>query len=114
MAANVRQVFGLWMIAFGLVGSQMAWVLRPFISDPQRTEFVLIAQRESNFFAAVVSTLFARARNELISFTAERVGPEVKTFSTEVVSVVSPSGEFYGEILNLKLRLTAILQTTSC
>ena len=57
MAANVRQVFGLWMIAFGLVGSQMAWVLRPFISDPQRTEFVLFAQRESNFFAAVVSTL---------------------------------------------------------
>ena len=60
MAANVKQVFGLWMIAFGLVGSQMAWVLRPFISDPQRTEFVLFAQRESNFFAAVVSTL-ARA-----------------------------------------------------
>ena len=58
MAANVRQVFVLWMIAFGLVGSQMAWVLRPFISDPQRTEFVLFAQRESNFFAAVVATLF--------------------------------------------------------
>ena len=58
MAANVRQVFMLWMIAFGLVGSQMAWVLRPFISDPQRTEFVLFAQRESNFFAAVVATLF--------------------------------------------------------
>ena len=57
LAANVRQVFGLWMIAFGLVGSQMAWVLRPFISDPQRTEFVLFAQRESNFFAAVVQTL---------------------------------------------------------
>ena len=57
LAANVRQVFGLWMIAFGLVGSQMAWVLRPFISDPQRTEFVLFAQRESNFFAAVVETL---------------------------------------------------------
>ncbi len=58
MAANVKQVFGLWMIAFGLVGSQMAWVLRPFISDPQRTEFVLFAQRESNFFAAVIQTLF--------------------------------------------------------
>lgn len=58
MAANVKQVFGLWMIAFGLVGSQMAWVLRPFISDPHRTEFVLFAQRESNFFAAVVQTLF--------------------------------------------------------
>ena len=58
MAANVRQVFGLWMIAFGLVGSQMAWVLRPFISDPQRTEFILFANRESNFFAAVVGTIF--------------------------------------------------------
>ncbi len=58
MAANVRQVFGLWMIAFGLVGSQMAWVLRPFVSDPERTKFVLIAQRESNFFAAVIETLF--------------------------------------------------------
>ena len=57
MAANVRQVFGLWMIAFGLVGSQMAWVLRPFVSDPERTSFVLIAQRESNFFAAVMETL---------------------------------------------------------
>ena len=57
MAANVRQVFGLWMIAFGLVGSQMAWVLRPFVSDPDRTTFVLIAQRESNFFAAVAETL---------------------------------------------------------
>ena len=60
MAANVKQVFGLWMIAFGLVGSQMAWVLRPFISDPQRTQFVLFAQRESNFFAAVLDT-FLRA-----------------------------------------------------
>ena len=58
MAANVRQVFGLWMIAFGLVGSQMAWVLRPFVSDPERTKFIFIAQRESNFFAAVIETLF--------------------------------------------------------
>ena len=58
MAANVKQVFVLWMIAFGLVGSQMAWVLRPFVSDPERTQFILIAQRESNFFAAVIETLF--------------------------------------------------------
>ena len=57
MASNVRQVFGFWMIAFGLVGAQMSWVLRPFISDPARTDFVLIAQRESNFFAAVGETL---------------------------------------------------------
>lgn len=58
MAANVKQVFVLWMIAFGLVGSQMAWVLRPFVSDPDRTTFIFIAQRESNFFAAVIETLF--------------------------------------------------------
>ena len=57
LASNVRQVFGFWMIAFGLVGCQMAWVLRPFISDPDRAHFVLIAQRESNFFAAVGDTI---------------------------------------------------------
>ena len=57
MATNVRQVFGLWMIAFGLVGAQMSWVLRPFISDPARADFILIAQRESNFFAAVLDTI---------------------------------------------------------
>ncbi|RYG74129.1 hypothetical protein EON80_02735 [bacterium] len=52
MGANVRQVFMVWVLVFGMVGAQMSWVLRPFISAPDKP-FVLISPRESNFYAAV-------------------------------------------------------------
>lgn len=52
MGANVRQVFMVWVLVFGMVGAQMSWVLRPFISAPDRP-FVLFSPRESNFYAAV-------------------------------------------------------------
>lgn len=50
---SVKQVFAFWVIAFALVGMQMSWVLRPFISAPDRP-FMLLAPRESNFYAAVL------------------------------------------------------------
>jgi len=53
---NVRVVFVSWMIMFGLVGSQMGWVLRPFIGSPNR-EFQWFRGRESNFFDAVYRLL---------------------------------------------------------
>ncbi len=56
MGASVRQVFGAWVLVFGMVGAQMSWVLRPFISNPDH-HFVLFAPRESNFFAAVFTAL---------------------------------------------------------
>lgn len=49
---SVKQVFAFWVIAFALVGMQMSWVLRPFISAPDKP-FMLLAPRESNFYAAV-------------------------------------------------------------
>lgn len=49
---NVVAVFQIWILVFGLVGSQMAWVLRPFIGAPN-TPFSLFRLRESNFFEAV-------------------------------------------------------------
>lgn len=52
MGTNVRQVFLVWVLVFGMVGAQMSWVLRPFISAPDRP-FVLFSPRESNFYAAV-------------------------------------------------------------
>jgi hypothetical protein len=52
MGANVRQVFMVWVLVFGMVGAQMSWVLRPFVSAPGKP-FVLISQRDSNFYAAV-------------------------------------------------------------
>jgi hypothetical protein len=53
---RVRFVFTVWLVIFSLVGSQMGWVLRPFIGDPKEP-FTLFRERESNFFAAVLRTL---------------------------------------------------------
>lgn len=55
-AANLRRVFRAWVVLFGLVGAQMAWVLRPFLGDP-RAPFTWFRPRTSNFFEAVVRTL---------------------------------------------------------
>ena len=53
---HVKLVFNCWVIVFALVGGQMAWVLRPFIGDPNRP-FSLFRERESNFFEAVYKTI---------------------------------------------------------
>jgi len=50
----VKSIFRIWIIVFGLVGAQMAWIMRPFIGDPRAKEFVWFRDRgESNFFQAV-------------------------------------------------------------
>lgn len=54
--ANVTTIFRIWIVVFGLVGAQMAWVLRPFIGAPHR-DFTLFRQPESNFFEAVLMSL---------------------------------------------------------
>lgn len=53
---SVRVVFTIWIVVFGLVGSQMGWLLRPFIGHPN-VEFQWLRPRQSNFFEAVGSTL---------------------------------------------------------
>jgi hypothetical protein len=53
---HVRTVFACWVVAFGLVGAQMSWVLRPFVGAPDRP-FTWFRPRESNFFEAVRRTL---------------------------------------------------------
>lgn len=55
---NVRAVFVCWMALFALVGTQMGWVLRPFIGDPDR-EFAWFRARESSFVEALQRTLAA-------------------------------------------------------
>src|SRR5687768_5861681 len=50
---NVRTVFRIWVLVFGLVGAQMGWVLRPFIGDPSQP-FTFFRERESNFFQDVI------------------------------------------------------------
>lgn len=53
---QVRFVFRCWIALFGLVGAQMAWVLRPFIGNPDQP-FTLFRERQSNFFEAVLGAL---------------------------------------------------------
>lgn len=53
---HTRRVFTIWMFVFGLVGSQMAWILRPFIGTPGQ-EFTWFRERGSNFFMSVWTQL---------------------------------------------------------
>ncbi len=53
---SVINVFRLWLLAFALVGTQMSWVLRPFIGSPDRA-FAWFRPRESSFFEAVVKSI---------------------------------------------------------
>jgi hypothetical protein len=57
LSRHVKTVFRLWLVVFGLVGSQMGWVLRPFIGSPN-LPFTWFRGRESNFFQAVLHTFF--------------------------------------------------------
>ena len=52
----VNRVFWLWMVAFGLVGAQMGWVLRPFIGSPNKP-FEWFRARHSNFYESVWNCL---------------------------------------------------------
>jgi hypothetical protein len=52
LGKNVRSIFQIWVIVFGLVGTQMAWVLSPFLGHPHHA-FVLFRPTGSNFFQGV-------------------------------------------------------------
>lgn len=52
-----RRVFEIWTLTFGVVGAQMAWVMRPFIGDPE-LPFSFFRPRESNVLAALIRSFF--------------------------------------------------------
>jgi hypothetical protein len=53
---HVKTVFRLWVVVFAVVGSQMSWVLRPFVGNPA-VKFMWFRGRESNFFEGVLQIL---------------------------------------------------------
>jgi hypothetical protein len=55
---HIRTVFIFWMMAAGVVGAQMAWVLRPLVGKPSEP-FHWFCARESNFPRAVWDALCA-------------------------------------------------------
>jgi hypothetical protein len=54
--SGLGAVFYVWLVAFGLVGAQMAWVLRPFVGSPW-LPFTWFRPREASFFEAVLKSL---------------------------------------------------------
>jgi hypothetical protein len=53
-----RRVFSVWIVTYGLVGAQMAWILRPFIGTPTQ-EFTFFRPRDANFFVGLLDALRA-------------------------------------------------------
>ena len=51
-----RMIFGIWMVAFALVGMQMSWLMRPFIGRAGE-EFTWFRAPESNFFINLIRSI---------------------------------------------------------
>jgi hypothetical protein len=64
VGSQVRMVFLIWVMVFGLVGSQMGWILRPFIGAPD-APVTFFRSREGSFFQAVIDKVqdLAQGRN---------------------------------------------------
>lgn len=55
-AQTARMIFRVWTVLYGLVGVQMAWLLRPMIGRPELT-FSWFRAREGNFFLGALQNL---------------------------------------------------------
>lgn len=55
-AANVKTIIRWWLITFGIVGTQMAWLMRPFIGSPG-VPFTFFRPQDSNFYIALIHSL---------------------------------------------------------
>jgi hypothetical protein len=54
---RARWVFRVWLLIYGVVGTQMGWVLRPFIGNPDLPFTWFRHHRESNVFGALADLL---------------------------------------------------------
>ncbi|MDA1275727.1 MAG: actin-binding WH2 domain-containing protein [Verrucomicrobia bacterium] len=51
------KILQVWILVFGLVGTQMAWSLRPFVGSPELTFQLFRADQEGNFYKAVANSV---------------------------------------------------------
>jgi hypothetical protein len=54
---RARRIFRVWLLIFGVVGAQMAWILKPFVGNPQLPFAWVRDSRVSNFFEFVLRAL---------------------------------------------------------
>lgn len=50
---NVQTIINWWLLTYAIVGTQMAWIMRPFIGMPG-TPFSIFRSQESNFYITVI------------------------------------------------------------
>lgn len=55
-----NRTFRVWLVIYALVGSQMGWILRPFIGAPN-LPFQWFRAREANIFADIVKSILELA-----------------------------------------------------
>lgn len=60
--ASAGGLWVMWLVLYMFVGTQLAWVLRPFVGDPG-TEFQVFRPRSGNFYESVVGS-FGRMLDE--------------------------------------------------
>lgn len=56
MMPNVKTIITWWLFTYGIVGTQMAWMMRPFIGHPG-SHFAIFRAQESNFYIEVFSLI---------------------------------------------------------
>jgi len=54
---RARRIFRVWLLLFGIVGAQMAWILKPFVGNPQLPFEWVRDSRHSNFFEFIARSL---------------------------------------------------------
>lgn len=59
--ANVKTIINWWLITYGIVGTQMAWMMRPFIGNPD-APFSIFRPQESNFYITIGGLFFRMLR----------------------------------------------------
>ena len=54
---RARRIFRVWLVLFGVVGAQMAWILKPFVGNPHLPFEWVRNSRQSSFFEFVLRSL---------------------------------------------------------
>jgi hypothetical protein len=52
---GIGTIMNWWLVTYGIVGAQMAWLMRPFIGSPD-TPFSLFRAQESNIYIEIVQS----------------------------------------------------------
>jgi hypothetical protein len=55
--ARARRIFRVWLVLFGVVGAQMAWILKPFVGNPALVFEWVRPSRASHFFEFMARAL---------------------------------------------------------